>query len=194
MKKTICTIQGHPHDDPSHLCHALLDAYEEGARSAGHEINRIDLASLDFDMLRNPRDFELPPAAPIQEAQEKVKSADHMVIIYPIWLGSMPALVKAFFEQLARNAFAIAQNEKGGWPHQMLAGKSARVIVTMGMPSAAYKLLFGAHGVKSFETAILGISGFKPVRDTLIGGVDGLSEKQVQRHFATMRELGSKAD
>lgn len=193
MAKKICIFQGHPHDDPSHFCHALANAYQEGAIQAGHSIERIDLAKMEVPFLRDPADFPEEPPAPFRDAQRKVKNADHVFIIYPLWLGTMPALVKAFFEQLSRHEFAIAESE-GGWPRKMLKGKSARVVVTMGMPSAAYKIFFGAHGVKAFESAILGMSGFKPIRDALIGGVGALSVKQAEKHLARMRAYGAQAE
>lgn len=192
MAKEICIIQGHPHDDPSHFCRALGAAYEEGAMQAGHNIEIVDLGKMDIPFLRDPNDFPNEPPPEIREAQRKVKNADHIVVIYPLWLGTMPALVKAFFEQLSRHEFAMSESD-GGWPRKMLKGKSARVVVTMGMPSAAYRIFFGAHGVKSFESAILGISGFKPIRDTLIGGVGALTEKQAKKHLDRMRTYSARA-
>jgi putative NADPH-quinone reductase len=194
MFKKICLIQGHPHNDPSHFCHALADAYEEGAYEAGHSVETIDLGKMEFPILRDPADFPEEPPSVIREAQRKVKNADHVFVIYPLWMGTMPALVKSFFEQLSRHEFAIAENEEGGWPRKMLKGKSARVVVTMGMPSAAYKIFFGAHGVKSFESGILGMAGFKPIRDTMIGGVGGLSQKQSEKQLANMRALGVRGE
>jgi putative NADPH-quinone reductase len=194
MHKNICLIQGHPHSNTSHLCHALASAYEEGALGAGANIHRLELATMDIAFLRDPEDFAKPPPRDILDAQDAVRSADHLFIIYPLWMGTMPALVKAFFEQLSRNDFAISENKEGGWPKKMLKGKSARVVVTMGMPSAAYKIFFGAHGVKGFESGILGLSGFKPIRETLIGGVGELSPKQLERHLARMRSYGARSE
>lgn len=191
--KSICLINGHPHDSPAHLCAAIADAYAKGARGTGAKLRRVDLAKLDIPYLRDSADFATPPPKAILDCQEAVRAADHLVVIYPLWLGSMPALVKSFFEQLSRNEFAIAASEKGGWPRRMLKGKSARVIVTMGMPSAAYRVFFGAHGVKSFESAILGMSGFKPIRETLIGGAGDLDGKRAKSLLARMEALGAVA-
>jgi putative NADPH-quinone reductase len=74
----------------------------------------------------------------------------------------------------------------------MLKGKSARVIVTMGMPATAYKLFFGAHGVRGFEGSILGMAGIKPIRETLIGGVMGLNRNKAEALLARMRQLGKE--
>lgn len=187
---TVCIIQGHPDSGERHLCHAIADAYALGAKTAGARVRRIDIAGADFPLLRKPSEFPQKPPQDIQACQEIVRASDHLAVIYPLWLGTMPALVKAFFEQLCRHDFAITNDPKSGWPKQMLKGKSARVIVTMGMPSAAYKLLFGAHGVRGFESGILGMAGIKPVRETLIGGVGALSPARSEALLARMQRLG----
>ena len=190
MDRTVCILQGHPHGEGKHLCHALADAYADGAKAAGATVRRVDLGKMDIALFRNPAEFVSAPADAIIAAQKAIKASDHLVVIYPLWLGTMPAVVKAFFEQLSRNNFAIEADAKGGWPRQQLKGKSARVIVTMGMPAAAYKLMFGAHGVRGFESSILGMSGIKPIRETLIGGVGALSRNKAEALLARMRRLG----
>jgi putative NADPH-quinone reductase len=192
MNRTVCVLQGHPHGERKHLCHAIADAYADGAKSAGAKIKRIDLGAMDIPMLRDPADFGKPPIESVVAAQQAIKASQHLVVVYPLWLGTMPAVVKAFFEQLCRNKFAIEADSKGGWPRQMLKGKSARVIVTMGMPAAAYKLMFGAHGVRGFESSILGMGGIKPIRETLIGGVGDLSRDKSEALLARMRKLGKE--
>lgn len=191
MTRSVCIIQGHPHGGGKHLCHAIADAYAAGAKSAGAKVRWIDVGAMDIDLLRNPADFGTPPSPAMLEAQKTVSASDHLVVVYPLWLGTMPAVVKAFFEQLARSGFAIAPNPDGGWPLRMLKGKSARVIVTMGMPAAAYKLLFGAHGVKGFESSILGMSGIKPIRETLVGAVEGLTPAKSERLLGRFRDMGA---
>lgn len=146
---------------------------------------------MDIPLLRNPADFLADPDEDIRLAQDAVREAHHLVVIYPLWLGTMPAVVKAFFEQLSRNGFAIESDPKGHWPKQKLKGRSARVIVTMGMPAFIYRFLYGAHGVRGFERSILGIGGVKPIRETLIGGVGALTRDKAEALLARMRKLGA---
>jgi putative NADPH-quinone reductase len=187
----ICIIQGHPHAGGTHFCHALAEAYKESALAHRHEVHTIDIATLNFKLMLDPADMATIPTGDMHTAQMKVKMADHLVIIYPLWLGTMPALVKGFFEQLARGEFLIAQ-QKDGWPATQLKGRSARVVVTMGMSAAAYSLLYGAHGVRGFENMILGMAGIGPIKETLIGPV-GISEKSRKAWLAKMRGWGAKA-
>jgi putative NADPH-quinone reductase len=72
----------------------------------------------------------------------RVAWADHLVIIYPLWLGSMPGMLKSFFEQLLRPGFAFAPAAGRGMPRKLLKGRSARIIVTMGMPALFYRWYF----------------------------------------------------
>ncbi|WP_346383529.1 NAD(P)H-dependent oxidoreductase [Aquidulcibacter sp.] len=105
----ICIIQGHPDNGKEHFCHALAKTYKDGALAHRHEVHTIDIASLKFDLLRDPADMAVIPSGDIHTAQMKIKMADHLVIIYPLWLGTMPAIVKAFFERLACGEFMVAQ-------------------------------------------------------------------------------------
>ena len=194
MPRKILLIQGHPDATQRHLGHALEDAYAEGAQQAGHALRRITVATLDFPVLRSQLAWEsgVAPAALVQ-AQTDITWADHLVLFFPLWLGDMPALTKAFLEQVARPGFAF--HEKNGDPYgrKGLVGRSARVVVTMGMPALVYKWYFRAHSVKSLERNILGFVGIAPVRETLIGQVGNLDVDMVSRHAQRMRSLGIDA-
>lgn len=157
MARSICIINGHPDAGPGHFVPALADAYERGARAAGHAVSRIDVAGLPVDFLHNETEFAEAPGPPVAAERDKMAGADHLVLIYPLWLGGMPARLKAFLEQAARAGFFIGKAAReGGFPTQAMKGKSARVIVTMGMPVFAYHLLFGGHSVKGVEAASCG--------------------------------------
>jgi putative NADPH-quinone reductase len=101
--------------------------------------------------------------------QDDIFWAQHMVIFFPLWLGDMPALFKGFLEQIARPGFAFADDRRS--VNKPLAGRSARVVVTMGMPALLYRLYFRAHSIKSLRRNVLAFVGIWPVRETLIGMV-----------------------
>ena len=166
--RRIALIQGHPDPDGGHLDHALADAWATGAEAAGHRVDRIAVAELDFPLLRRPADFEHgEPPAPIAAAQETLMAADHWTLVFPLWLGGPPALLKGFLEQTLRPGFFHPAG--GGHP---LRGRSARLVVTMGMPATVYRLWFHAHGVRMVERSILRFAGLGPVRTTLLGLVE----------------------
>ena len=188
--KRILLIDGHPDPDPGRFIHALAQAYADGATVAGHEVRRLDLATMDIPFLRTRSDWtDAAPPPDIGDAQADIHWAEHLVILYPLWLGDMPAVLKAFLEQVARPGFAL---EQGTMPKPLLGGRSARLVVTMGMPAFFYRFFYGAHSVKSFERNILKLVGIKPVSSSLIGNVEG-DEAARTGWLAEMRELGSAA-
>ena len=188
----VLVIQGHPDAIVPHLCHALADAYAQGAQDAGHEVRTINVAELDFPLLRSQFAWEEGPLpAGLQQAQEDIRWAEHLVLFFPLWLGDMPALLKGFLEQVARPGFAFGR-DSGGSPFGLknLKGRSARVVVTMGMPALVYRWYFRAHSVKALERSILGFVGIAPVHETLVGMVGSLTPDEAQRWFVTLRRLG----
>lgn len=193
MGKRITIIQGHPSPERKHLGHALADSYADGAMISGrHDVRRIEVAQLEFPLLRTAEDWKTGPLpATLQEAQEAMEWAEHLVVIYPLWTGATPALLKGFFEQVLRPGFAF-RPKPGGGMGPGLRGKSARVIVTMGMPALLCRLSWHARGIRAFNRGVLGFCGVGPVRTTYIGSVDG-NNFNGARWLASVRELGRRA-
>ena len=191
MTRRITIIQGHPDVAQDHLCHALAEAYRTGAEGAGHEVRTILVAGLTFPLIRSRHDFEhgeRPDA--IQEAQSMIRTSDHLVLVYPLWLGTMPALLKGFLEQVFRYDFAFEPGPRGTF-RKHLKGRSARVVVTMGMPVPAYRWWFGAHSLKSLERNILKFSGISPVRESLFGMVENVNDDKRRTWLSGMQRLGA---
>jgi putative NADPH-quinone reductase len=192
--RKVLIIQGHPDPTAQHLGHALSEAYARGASRNGHDVRTIAVARLDFPLLRSQAEWErgeLP--AGLRDAQAAIGWADHLALFFPLWLGDMPALLKAFLEQVARPGFAFQAEGGNPFGRKGLAGRSARVIVTMGMPAFVYRFYFAAHSVRSLERNVLGFVGIAPVRETLIGGVDGLDDDARADWFAKLEALGGRA-
>jgi putative NADPH-quinone reductase len=192
--RRILLIEGHPDTTGQHLNRLLVDAYAEGAHAAGHEVRRVVVGELDFPVLRNAHDWKqgtVPPA--LQASQQHILWAQHVVLFFPLWLGEMPALLKAWLEQVARPGFAVGPEGPKEFGHKPLSGRSARVVVTMGMPALAYRWYFRAHSLKALERNILGFIGFAPIHETLVGSVEQLGETGVSQWQAKLRRLGRDA-
>lgn len=185
----VAVIDGHPDPSPGRLTHALSERYAAAARGAGHDVRRIDVARMQFSVLRSAAEYAQSPPEAIAQAQRDIVWASHLAIFYPLWDGDMPALLKAFFEQLLRPGFALDSGGPFGFPKRLLTGKSARVIVTMGMPAVAYRTFFGAFSLKSFKRGTLNLCGISPVRDTVLGGLFAASQAKRERWLDLMAEL-----
>lgn len=189
MARKILIIDGHPDPARGHLCHALADAYVDGALASGKETRLISVAEAPVEVLRTAAEFaSAPKSEHILGAQADIVWADHLVMVFPLWLGGAPALLRAFLEQTARgNFFAAAE---GTGIRQKFKGKSARIIVTMGMPSIIYRLMFHAHGVKNIMQGVLGFAGFGPVRLTLFGAIENAKPRKQRERIEAVRMLG----
>ena len=189
--KNILLINGNPDPSPEKLTSALTKAYREGAEDSGCTVRQIDVGGISFPWLHNAEEFASEAAdKPIIEAQDAFLAAEHVVFAYPLWLGSAPALLKAYMEQVGRGEFLLGKGE-GRFPHGRLKGRSARVIVTMGMPTLLYRTLYGGHGVKAFNRSILGIAGIKPVATTLFGGSE-IQPSHCAHTIKIVHELGRR--
>ena len=188
----IVIIQGHP-EHGGRFCHALADAYAAGAKDGGHTVKRIEVAQLDFPALRSQTEYETQPPPPeIASAQADIAWAEHIVLFYPLWLGTMPALLQAFLEQALRPGFAF--DAKGGLRFgKRLKGRSAHIVVTMGMAGPVYRWFYRAHSLKNLKRNILGFCGIRPCRDTLIGLVEKTGGGQHDRWLQRLREHGRRA-
>jgi putative NADPH-quinone reductase len=190
VTKRITIVDGHPDPSDERLCHALARAYAEGARGAGHDVRLVMLATLDFPLLRSAADWERSSLAPaLKDAQEAIGWAEHLLFVHPLWLGEMPALLKGFLEQVLRPGFAIQRGARTLRPG-LLNGRSAHVVITMGMPAPVYRWWFRSHGLRSFEWNILRFVGIHPVHKTLIGNVAASSPAALGKWLEHMRGLG----
>ena len=193
MTKRIAVIQGHPHAAGHHLLNAMADAYAEAATQAGHQVRRIEVANLDFPLLRTQLDFEtgeLPQT--LVQPRDDMRWAEHWLFLFPLWHGTMPALFKGFLEQIFRPGFAMEYKEKS-FPKRLLAGRSARIVVTMGMPVMLYRWYFGAFGVRGFERSILSLAGIKPIRESP-HGLTFADDKKRARWIEDLRRHGRQGN
>ena len=195
VPRRILILQGHPDPAEGRFCAALAAAYARGATAGGHEIRAIDVASLDFPLLRSKAEWESGEVPPdLRPVQEAIHWAEHLVLIFPLWLGGMPALTKGLLEQTLRPGFALTPPDERGASDKMLSGRSARVVVTMGMPALVYRLYFRAHSLKALERNILGFVGIAPIHETLVGSIESMTDAQRGLWLRKLEALGREGD
>lgn len=192
MSRRILIIQGHPDCHSEHLCHQLARHYQQAAETAGHDVRLLQPGRLTFPLLRSSAEWkESEPCDDIRLAQQQVSWSEHLVIIYPLWMGSMPALLKGFLEQVLRPGFAFHYGPNMSWK-KALKGKSSRVIVTMGMPALVYRVFYRAHSLKALVRNLLAFTGIGPNRTTVLGMVEGMSERRYQRCLSKLAALARR--
>ncbi len=189
-KKRIFILAGHP--DANRLTTHLADAYETGAKAAGHEVVRLNLGALSFDPILHEGYEKVQTLEPdLSRVQELIRWSTHFVILYPSWWSSMPALLKGLFERLWLPKFAFKFNKGGWWWKPLLKGRSATVFVLSDSPPLFARLLFG-DSTNEIKRGILRFAGFSPVRVKKIGPLKNISAKSVKRLWRRFIRFGRR--
>lgn len=169
MKKVL-VINGHP--DKESFNFGLSASYKKGVEKSGAEVKEINIRELNFDpnlQFGYRKRTELEPD--LLDAQEKLKWADHLVWIYPVWWGSVPAMMKGFLDRVLLPGFAFKKREGSLWWDKFFKGKTARIICTLDQPSWYYKWVYGAPSSKALKKLTLNYIGVSKVRITTIGPI-----------------------
>ncbi|WJQ83024.1 NAD(P)H-dependent oxidoreductase [Brevibacillus brevis] len=187
----ILVIIGHP--DPESYCSALAHAYMKGATGKAAQIRTIDLSQIAFDPnlkygYRKRTELE----DDLKEAQDLIRWADHLVIVYPTWWGTMPAILKGFFDRVLLPGFAYKYREGSPLWDKLLTGKTAHLIVTMDFPSWYNRLIYWQAGHLVMKRNILKFCGIKPVKVTEISGVNASPEEKRKKWLEKVKQLGER--
>lgn len=194
QQKKIFILLGH--SDKSGICGGLADAYERGAREAGHAVERMNIGEMQFDPILHKGYRERQELEPdLARFCRLVRDSDHFVILYPVWWVGMPAILKGLFDRawLPGSAFRYIKTKAGQrtifW-HRLFRGKTARIIMTSGTAPLIVRFLPGNVNAQ-LRWGILWFAGFK-VRTTWFGPAENTSEPTKTRWFHCVKQLGRK--
>ena len=165
--KNILIINGHPNANA--FCFGIAAAYKKGAMSSGVQVKEIIVADLDFNpnlAFGYQKRTELEPD--LLAAWEKIKWADHLVWVHPVWWGGLPAITKGFIDRVFLPGFAFQYRDNSVWWDKLLKGKTAHIITTLDTPSWYYRFVYGRPSVNQLKKTVLGFCGIKPVKVTYI--------------------------
>lgn len=190
MNKTLI-IDGHPNKESFN--DALTKAYIKGAENADAEIKVITIRELLFDSnlaigyeKNVVRDFD------IVEAQEKIKWADHLFWIHPVWWGGLPAITKAFIDRVFLPGFGIKSRDKSVALDNLSTQKTAHIITTLDQPSWYYWLVYGKPSVNQLKESTLEFCGMKPVKVTYVGPIKKAKESCINKWLTQVEQMGMK--
>lgn len=194
-KKRILILLGHP--DKETRGGSFVDAYEAGAREAGHEVRRINIGDLKFDPVLHKgykviQEIELD----LKKAQEDIQWCNHFVILYPSWWSTMPAVLKGFFDRIWMPGFAFHFKKEGLgagylWS-KMLYGRSATVFVTSDSHPLMARFIFG-DTTNEIRKCILWFAGFSPIRIKKVGPLKFASEAKLAKWRGKFKYWGKLA-
>lgn len=209
------------HPEPRSLNGSLKDFAVRRLQAAGHAVQVSDLyamnwkAPLDaFDSLDRDPEARFDPSLDSKRAyaagrqssdiaaeQEKLRWADTLILQFPLWWFSMPAILKGWFERVYAYGFAygVGEHSDARWGDRYgegnLAGKRAMLVVTTGGWESHYSvrgingpiddLLFPIHH------GVLHYPGFAVLPPYLVYRT---SRVDAERYAQIERELGERLD
>jgi len=190
MKK-ILIINGHP--DRESFCFALAERYKKGADSAGADCKLVHLIDLAFNPIltfgyREISELELD----LVQMQQEILAADHLVLVYPNWWSTCPALLKGFLDRILVPGFAFKYHSKDPFWDKLLKGKTARLIVTMDTPKWYYWLVNKNAGHHAMKIGVLEFCGIKPVKISAFTPVKSSDEAKRKKWLDEVGELGKE--
>lgn len=191
MKKNILIINGHPNKESFN--YALANGYQQGALKSGAQAELIHIGELNFNpnlQYGYSKRMDLEPD--LLASLEKIKKADHLVWVHPVWWGGLPAIMKGFIDRLFLPGIAYQYRENSVWWDKLLTGKTARIITTIDQPAWYYWIFYGNPSVNQLKKSTLEFCGIKPVAVTYIGIMKTSVEKQRAQWIAKIYQLGEK--
>jgi len=191
MPKKILIVNGHP--DAESYNFALAAAYKKGALAAGAEVQEINIRELTFSPNLEygyRKCTELEPD--LLKAQEQLKWAEHIVWVYPVWWGSVPAIMKGFLDRVLLPGFAFKKRDGSIWWDKFMTGKSARIICTLDQPGWFYRLVNGRPSDHAMKKLVCGFVGIKPVRTTTVAPMRLSSDAFRAKWLRKVEALGVK--
>lgn len=190
MKK-ILIINGHP--NPSSFNFGIAESYLKGAIASGAEVETITIAALNFNpnlQFGYQQRTELEPD--LLESWEKIKRADHLVWIHPVWWGGLPAITKGFIDRLFLPGMAFQYRENSVWWDKLLKGKTAHIITTLDQPGWYYRFSYGRPSVNQLKKSTLEFCGVKPVKVSYIGIIKIATDFQREKWLQEVYDFGLK--
>jgi putative NADPH-quinone reductase/1,4-dihydroxy-2-naphthoate octaprenyltransferase len=183
-------VLAHPRRDS--LCGALFDACAEGAREAGAECRELILGEMQFDPNVHTVSPDQQPLEPdLVRAQRDIDWAEHMVLVYPTWWGTFPALLKGFLDRVLTPGFAFRHLTHDRWD-KLLAGRTVDLLTTMDTPPLVYRFIYRAPGHQALARATLGYCGIRSARIEAFGPVVTTVASQRRRWLARARATGAR--
>lgn len=191
MSKKILVILGHSMADS--LCGAISDRYVSAAQAAGHDVQLLQLGQLKFDPVLHQGYRQIQTLEPdLIQAQNLITWADHITLVYPVWWGGAPALLKGFIDRVFVPGFAFKFHPQSAFQEKLLRGRTAHLLVTMDTPPWYYRLAYRLPVLGAMRMATLSFCGIKTIRSAVFGPVVNASPKQITAWLAKTSQMAQK--
>lgn len=186
-------VFNHPYEES--YCNAILESVTKGLEKSTHEVDVINLDKDQFDPRMTSADLkafvEHTAVDPqVIDYQERIRTADHLIFIFPIWWDIMPATTKGFIDRVLSPGLAYEHHPRGFGLVPLLKNlKSITIITTMNKPAIMYSLLIGNLIRKVMVKSVFKTMGYKNVNWISFTSVKRVSQ---EKRVKWLNELENK--
>ncbi|WP_280353899.1 NAD(P)H-dependent oxidoreductase [Nocardia otitidiscaviarum] len=200
------TLIVHAHPEPRSLNGALADVAVSTLTEAGHDVRVSDLYAMNWKPLVDAADFGPAASEPLRVVadsgraydtgnltpdvtaeQDKLRWADTVILQFPLWWYSMPAILKGWVDRVFSYGFGygVGEHNETRWGDRYgegtLAGKRAMLSVTIGGRETHYSDR-GVNGpiddlLFPIQHGILYYAGMRVVPPFVLYGADRCTEE-----------------
>lgn len=195
----VVIVFNHPYDGS--YCNSILQSVKNGIAKGNHEVDLIHLDKDNFNPIMTSADLKAfrdkaPVDPKVREYDDRIKDANHLVFIFPIWWELMPALMKGFVDKVIFPGVAYDYKDASNTFMKPLWTKlkGVTVITTMNTPGWAYWLIFGNAIKKAMLMGTFWKMGYKKRKWISLNQVKMVTRekrekwlKQIENRFAALR-------
>lgn len=189
--KKIVVINGHP--SQTSFNHSLVHKYLEAVIQFDVQVELIEIGQLNFDPnLKFGYEKRMGLEYDLLESWKKIINADHLVWIFPVWWGGLPAITKGFIDRLFLPSMAFSYYNNSNRIRGNLQNKTARIVTTLDQSGLTYKWYFGEPSTRQLKQATLQFCGVKKVKTDYIGSIRGSSLAQREKWLQSMVKMAQQ--
>ncbi|KAA6473828.1 NAD(P)H-dependent oxidoreductase [Bacillus swezeyi] len=161
------------HPNPNSFNGAILNQVVKALEDGKKSYTVIDLYKERFDPVlifnEQKRRSEMKNDPETAKYRNIIKNADHLIFIYPLWWGRMPAILKGFIDRVFVSGEAYTY--QGKLPKGLLKARTASVYYTADAPGWYLRLWRRDADRITAKDAILKFCGVRQVRRMLFPSV-----------------------
>ncbi|MCW8349287.1 NAD(P)H-dependent oxidoreductase [Vibrio sp. ZSDZ65] len=189
MKKVL-VINANPKNQS--FCKSLANKYALEA-ALTHDVKLLHVSEMDFEISLD-RGYDTSPVLEkdLLYFQELILWSEHIVIVTPVWWGTLPAKFKGLIDRVFLPNFAFKYVDGKAFPEKLLLGRSSELYITLDTPPFWYKYFKGNAIYKQLKKSILDFSGIKNHSATYFGPVVGSSSETRQKWLSKVSKQAGK--
>jgi len=188
-------IYAHPWDGSYN--HAILDNLINGLKNNNHQVDIFDLNKDNFNPVFKDSEMALYSKGKytdklVGDYQERIKNAEYIFFIFPIWWGSMPAILKGFIEKVFLPEVFYTKSKSGLTKGLITNIKGVTIINTMGGPKLFYNFYLKNPIKQILIKDTLKLCGLKKIKLIQIGRIRDIANNKRKKWLKYFENYSKK--